>query len=170
MAYGDDEVGADEDVQLAERDLLGLVQVTGGAQDDEEGVAVAVGLGPLGADDGVFERQLVQLELLAELDQLPLLRPVEPDPGHGVGHLLEAFEGVGERAGVVDPLAVLVDRVVDDGGTVGRLFCGSRVHRVFRRFLACVRAAPEPLHPGHETSTVVTMTDGTRRAAGWRGL
>ncbi|GAA3098695.1 hypothetical protein GCM10020001_013930 [Nonomuraea salmonea] len=85
VAYGDHEVGADEDVQLAERDLLHVVEVAGGAQHDEEGVAVAVGLGALGADDGVLQRQLVQLELLAELDQLPFLRPVEPDPGHRVG-------------------------------------------------------------------------------------
>ena len=60
------EVRADEDVDLAELDLLDVVEVAGGAQHDEQGVAVALQLRPLVGDDGVLDRQLVQPELLGD--------------------------------------------------------------------------------------------------------
>ena len=52
---GDDEVGPDEDVELAELDLLDVVEVAGGPQDHEQGVAVALELGPLVGDDRVLD-------------------------------------------------------------------------------------------------------------------
>ena len=82
VADGEHEVRADEHVDLAELDLLDLVQVAGGAQHHEQGVAVAFQLGSLVGDDGVLDRQLVQAELLGDGQQLRLGRPVEPDPGH----------------------------------------------------------------------------------------
>ena len=56
--------GPDEDVDLAELDLLDVVEVGGRAKDDEQRVAVALELGPLVGDDGVLDGDLVQAELL----------------------------------------------------------------------------------------------------------
>lgn len=63
MADRDQEVAADEDVQLAEVDLLLGVEVAGGAQDDEERLAVALQLGALMGLQCVLDGQLVQVEL-----------------------------------------------------------------------------------------------------------
>ena len=76
-------------MDLAELDLLGLVEVARRAQDDEQGVAVALELRPLVGDDGVLDGELVQLELRGERGDLVLVRPVEADPGHPVGLLVE---------------------------------------------------------------------------------
>ena len=69
VADGDDEVGADEDVDLAELDLLDVVEVARRAQDHEERVAVALELGPLVGDDGVLDGQLVQAELVGDRER-----------------------------------------------------------------------------------------------------
>ena len=54
---GDDEVRADEHVQLAELDLLHIVEVAGRAQHREQGVAVPLQLGPLMRGDRVLNGQ-----------------------------------------------------------------------------------------------------------------
>lgn len=66
MADRDQEVRADEDVELGEIDLLLGVEVAGGAQDDEEGVAVALQLGALMGFEGVFDGEFVEVELGCE--------------------------------------------------------------------------------------------------------
>ncbi|GGT21971.1 hypothetical protein GCM10010254_48210 [Streptomyces chromofuscus] len=69
MADRDHEVGADEDVQLAEVDLLWCVEVAGRPQDDEEGLAVAFQLRPLVRLHRVLDGQRVQAELLGQGEQ-----------------------------------------------------------------------------------------------------
>jgi hypothetical protein len=59
-ADGEHEVAADEDVDLAEVDLFDVVEVAGGAQHDEHGVAVAFQFRRLVRDDRVFDGQFVQ--------------------------------------------------------------------------------------------------------------
>ena len=134
MPDGEHEVGADEHVDLAEVDLLDVVEVAGGAQHHEQGVAVAFQLGPLVGDDRVLDGQLVQPELLGHGQQLRLGRPVQPDPGHGVRLVAQALVGLGQRRGAVDPPAV----PVDGGGDHALLHRrghgrGPRVHRQLRR-------------------------------------
>ena len=73
MAHGDHEVRADEDVELAEVDLLDVVHVGRRAQDHEERVAVALQLGSLVGNDRVLDRQLVQSELLGDRQELASL-------------------------------------------------------------------------------------------------
>jgi hypothetical protein len=63
VPHSDDEVRADEHVQLAELDLLDLVEVAGGVQHQEQGVVVALELGALVGNDGVLDDELVELEL-----------------------------------------------------------------------------------------------------------
>ena len=87
-------------MDLAELDLLDLVQVAGGAQHREQGVAVAFQLGSLVGDDGVLDRQLVQAELLGHGQQLRLGRPVEPDPGHRARLVAQAQGGLGHVKGL----------------------------------------------------------------------
>ncbi len=70
VANGDDEVGANEDVELAELDRLSRVEVAGGAQDDEERAIVALQLRPLVGFDGILHRELVQAELLGDPAEL----------------------------------------------------------------------------------------------------
>ena len=96
VSDGEHEVAADEQVDLAELDLLDVVEVAGGPQHDEERVAVAFQLGPLVGDDRVLDGELVQPELLGHGQQLRLGRPVEADPGHGVGLLAQLLVGLGE--------------------------------------------------------------------------
>ena len=113
MADGDHELRAGEDVHLAELDGLGLVDVAGRAQDAEQGVAVALELGPLVRVDRVLDRELVQRELARDLGELLARRAVEADPGDpaavaaGRSHVREVL-----RLG--DPLAVAVDGTGDD--------------------------------------------------------
>ena len=90
VADGEHEVRADEDVDLAELDLLDVVEVGGGAQHDEQRVAVALELGPLVGDDRVLDRELVQAELLGDRQELRLGRPEQPDPGHRAGLVAQA--------------------------------------------------------------------------------
>ena len=90
MPDRDDEVRADEEVDLAELDLLDGVDVARGPQHDEQGVAVALELRALVGDDRVLDGQLVQLELVGQRGQLVLVGAVQPDPGHGVVVLVQA--------------------------------------------------------------------------------
>ena len=73
--------GVDEEHQLADLDHLLGVDVAGGLDDDEEGLAVELDLGPLVGLDRVLDRQLVQVELAR--DRLELLgrglEDAEPD-------------------------------------------------------------------------------------------
>ena len=81
MADREDEVRSDEDVDLAELDLLLLVQVRGGPEDDEQRVAVALQLWPLVRDDRVLDRELVQAELLGDGPELRVGGSEQADPG-----------------------------------------------------------------------------------------
>ena len=56
--------GADEHVDLAELDLLDVVDVAGGSEHDEQGVVVAFELGALMGDDRVLDGQRVEPELV----------------------------------------------------------------------------------------------------------
>ena len=97
VSHGEDEVGADEDVHLAELDLLGVVEVARRAQDDEQRVAVALELRTLVGDDRVLDGELVQLECLGQCRDLVLLGSVETDPRHAFGLFAQRSERVGER-------------------------------------------------------------------------
>lgn len=111
---GDHEVAAEEHVQLAELHLLAVVHVAGRAQHREERGAVTLGLGALVGLHRVLHRELVQVELLGERLQLLDRGPVEADPRHRLGPLVELAERVGERGGRGDAAAVDVDAVVDE--------------------------------------------------------
>jgi hypothetical protein len=114
VADGEHEVGPDEQVDLAELDLLDLVQVAGRPQDHEQGVAVALELGPLVGDDGVLDGQLVQAELLGHGQQLGLGRPEQPDPGHRARLVAQPPGGLGHGRGAVHAPPAPVDGGGDD--------------------------------------------------------
>ena len=106
VADGDHEVGTDEHVDLAELDLLGLVEVARRAQHDEQRVAVALQLGPLVGDDGVLDGELVELELGGQRGDLVLFRPVQPDPRHPVGLSVQGGVRLRQRRRRGDAVAV----------------------------------------------------------------
>ncbi len=87
MAHGDDEVRVDEDQQLADLDHLVGVDVAGGLDDDQQGVAVELDLRPLMSVDRILDRELVQVELRRDLLELGGvgLEDAEPDEGAGAG-------------------------------------------------------------------------------------
>lgn len=120
VADRDEEVLADEDVELAEFHLLRRVQVTGGAQDDEEGVAVTFQLGALMGLQGVLDGQRVEVELGGQGVEFGLGRAVQADPGHAVGLFAQLPEGVGQGGGGGHAAAVAVDRGVDHAAVVRR--------------------------------------------------
>ena len=60
------EVLPHEDVDLPELDLLGVVEVSGWPQDDEQSLSVALELWSLVGLQGVFDGQLVEFELLCD--------------------------------------------------------------------------------------------------------
>ena len=66
MPHREHEVGAHEDVDLAELDLLGVIEVARRSKDDEKRVPVALELRPLVSDDRVLDGELVELERLGE--------------------------------------------------------------------------------------------------------
>ena len=74
MPHGDGEVGAEEQVQLPELDLLALVEVPRRLEDDEQRVAVALELGPLVRLDRVLDRELRQVVQLGQLAEFLRLR------------------------------------------------------------------------------------------------
>ncbi len=136
---GQHEVRADEHVDLAELDLLDVVEVAGGAQHHEQGVAVAFQLGPLVGDDGVLHRHLVQPELLRDGQELGLGRPVQPDPGHRARLLPQPPRGLRHRGRVLHAPAFAVDGGGDDALLDGR---GDRGGPRLHRHLGRRRAPP----------------------------
>lgn len=99
MADRDQEVRADEDVKLAELDLLRGVEVARRAQDDEEGVAVALQLGALVGLEGVLDGELVEVELGGQGVELGLGGAVQADPGHAVGLVAQPPERLRQGRG-----------------------------------------------------------------------
>ena len=93
----DDEVLAEEHVQLAELDLLEFVHVPGRAEHHEQGVAVAFEFRPLVCGDRVLDGERVQIELAARARSAPSLGPVEPDPRETVALFVQALVRVGQR-------------------------------------------------------------------------
>lgn len=112
----DDEVPAHEEVDLAELDLLDVVEIAGRAQDDEQGVVVPLQLGALVGDDRVLDREFVEAELLGQRGELVVLGPVQPDPGDGLVVVVEGAVALGERGRRRDPVTVDVHRAVDQAG------------------------------------------------------
>src|SRR5207244_13350436 len=98
VPYRQDEVATDKHVQLAEVDLLGVVQVARGPQDDKQGVAVSFQLRPLMRDDRVLDSEFMQRELPRQKQQLLLGWPVETDPRHTARLVPEHPIGAGQRS------------------------------------------------------------------------
>jgi hypothetical protein len=113
VADGDDEVGSDEHEHLAELDHLGGVDIARGLQHQEDHLVVDLELRTLVCMDGVLYRERVQVELASERVELLLGRLVEPDP-HELARVVALVVRVAELDLAVAPLAVLVDRAVDD--------------------------------------------------------
>ena len=82
MAHRDDEVGADEGVDLTELHRFRRVVVRRGAQHDEEGLVVTLELGALVRDDRVLDGEGVEVEDLRDLLELPRRRLRHADPRH----------------------------------------------------------------------------------------
>ena len=98
VPHGDREVRAEEQVQLAELDLLGRVEVPRGLEDDEQRVAVPLELRPLVGLDRVLDGELGQVVQLGQLTELLRLGPVEPEPGQPVLALRPAPRGSRPRS------------------------------------------------------------------------
>jgi len=84
VPHGDGEVGSEEQVQLAELDLLQLVDVARGLEDDEQRVAVPLELRPLVGLDGVLDGQLMQVELMGHRGELLLAWFIQIKPRDSV--------------------------------------------------------------------------------------
>src|SRR6266571_719804 len=122
-------------MQLAEVDLLGVVQVARGPQNDEQGVAVSFQFRPLMRDDRVLDCELVQRELPRQREKLLFGWPVKPDPCHTARFIPEYPVGVGQRLGRMHAAALDIDSAVDKGGASVRDHAfGTRIHRLLRRF------------------------------------
>ncbi len=119
MADRDHVAGAHEEVGLAEGDPPLLPVRLGGAERDEERVAVALQLGPLVGQVGVLDGQVVQPELGLHLLEQRLVGLVEADPDEAVV-LLEDLADVLERD-VRHAATLRVGGARDDlGGVVAR--------------------------------------------------
>jgi hypothetical protein len=80
MTHGDHVPRAGEHVDLAEMDLLAILVVMGGLQDDEDVIVVILDLRPLVCLLRVLEGKFVEIEELGEQLQVPGLRLVDADP------------------------------------------------------------------------------------------
>ena len=87
----EDVVGADEDMDLAEDEIV--VLELDRLQDGEQRIAVFLDLGPLVTVARVVDRQLVQIEFLLHHLQLGGLRVLERDPDEAIGPL-EVFADI----------------------------------------------------------------------------
>src|SRR5690606_3377044 len=120
---GDEEVPAGEAHDLAGLHHLAaggepvVVEVVDGLEDREEGVVVALQLGPLMGLDGVLHGQRVQPELPGDPREFGLRRLVQADPheaavaAHQPHGLLRVQRSLGRQ-----PAAVAVHGAVDHGG------------------------------------------------------
>ena len=152
VAHGDDELRADEDLDLAEHDRLRLVHVAGRSQDDEERVPVALELRALMRLDCVLDRELVQVELARHRGELLLARLVEAQPGDRAAGLAGGVQ-LGEVVGLRRTTAVAVDGAVDDHArTVSSLPAGSPARAARNRSWEGVRL--DPHHDGGATPSV----------------
>ena len=141
VAHGDHVAGADEEVDLAELDLLLVIVVARGPQDDEEAVALVVlELGTLVADAGVLDRQLVEAESLRDPLELLLRGLVEPQPDELAAALAELRRLLGADRALVLAGAVAVVGAVDDHGPPEGFDPGQPYSRSFMRRLARLRA------------------------------
>ena len=125
---GDHEVRPDEHHEVAGLDdlaglgQLGVLDVAGGADDQEGHLAVLLDLGALAALDGVLDRELVELEDGRDVLEVGRARLVQAEPDERV----VARAGRGQRLGVVElarlALAVDIEAAVDDraAGAGGR--------------------------------------------------
>ena len=116
VAHGDHVLRRDEQHDLAELDLLLVVVVARRAQDDEVGVVVVLQLRPLVGVIGVLERELVQVEALADVGQLLLAGLEEADPDEVPVADDAVLRHVERQLALVLALAVAVMRAIDDHG------------------------------------------------------
>ena len=84
MAHGDEIIAAHEDMRFAERDLAAddLRRV----RDEEQRIGVDVDLRALVRAVRILDRELVQVEFLAQLFEQRLVRLVQADPDERVRH------------------------------------------------------------------------------------
>ena len=103
----------DEEHHLAELEDLVAVDVAGGLEHDEDGVAVAVELRALVGVQGVLDGERMQVPELGDLVELGLRRLGQADPREAaVGGGIRGGVGQRRRAGPADP--AVVDPDVDD--------------------------------------------------------
>jgi hypothetical protein len=102
-------VGADEDVDLAEHQLV--ADQLDRLHHREQRVAVFLDLRALVAAAGVLDGQFVQAELLLHLLQLPRLGVEQRDPDEAIGPLDEIADGLDRN--VRQFFAVLVGHAVN---------------------------------------------------------
>ena len=116
VPHRDDEVGPEEQVDLADLDLFVVVDVAGRPQHDEQHVAVLLQLRALVGVDRVLDREGVQAELLRDRPDLRLVGAQHADPAEAVAARragVQRLEGLVEGVGHDSALPVDVDRVVD---------------------------------------------------------
>jgi hypothetical protein len=100
VRQGDEEVLADEDVQLGGVQPADGLVVEREVEDDEEVLGVLVDLGPLAPGEDVLDVELVEAEALGQLGDLEGARPLGVHPGQAVsGKLGDA------RLGPLDNIA-----------------------------------------------------------------
>ena len=129
---GHDERVPDEEHQVAELDLLGLLVVAHRLEDDEQGVVVLLDLGSLVGLEGVLDGQGVQRELGGHLGQLLGRGVVQPHPHEAAALRAGGVEGVGEVLGGHLTHPVVVERAVDDHRPIVTRRVGGRDHRPAR--------------------------------------
>ena len=113
VANGDDEIRTEKDVQFAEFDLFGLVDVPRGPENDEQLFGVPFQFRPLVGCDGVLDGEPVQAELVCHSHDFGDLGSVQADPCHSVP-LAHDLEGDIEALGIGSAFSVHIDGVVDD--------------------------------------------------------
>jgi hypothetical protein len=97
----DQEVGADEDVQLGGVQPLDALVIEGKVENDEEIALVLVHLGTLPLGEHVFDVELVEAKTVGKQGRLERSRLVDVDPGEAVsGELGDArLDPLGEIPG-----------------------------------------------------------------------
>ncbi len=149
---GDDEVLADEHVQLAELDLLDVVEVAGGAQHDEQRRPYRSSFGRWCAMIASSTASGCRSNSVGQRAQLVLVGPVEADPRHPAVLLAQLVERLAERAGRSLPHAVAVHRRVDEPGSGPLISC--QLLRRGRGRLPSPWTPPDQAHRGRQVAAV----------------
>jgi hypothetical protein len=114
VAYGDDVIRANKNVQLTEFNDFGRVDIAGGPQDNEKTIAVTFDFCPLVANECIFNGEVMEVKFFGYRCQFFRRWAVEPHPAHATV-FLHGLKRELQACGGRNANAITVNGIIDQG-------------------------------------------------------